>query len=224
MVGSVLLACPPLTCAFTHGVTPRAGKSARHSEPRTIVAHWGSEALRAVFVRFGWGWVRLIEHRYRKERVFSVLVAAVDFPAEIRALRATFESIRRATDPEALSARINELSEQAAAPDLWDDPEAAQKVTSALSHAQSELERVEKMGQRLEDLETIVELSADDTEMAEEAESELASVQAALSELEVRTLLSGEYDQREAVITIRSGAGGVDAADFAEMLDRKSVV
>jgi peptide chain release factor 2 len=53
-----------------------------------------------------------------------------------------------------------------------------------------------------------------------EAERELTSLQKAVGELEVRTLLSGEYDSREAVVTIRSGAGGVDAADFAEMLMR----
>jgi len=53
-----------------------------------------------------------------------------------------------------------------------------------------------------------------------EAERELASLRKAVGELEVRTLLNGEYDEREAVVTIRSGAGGVDAADFAEMLMR----
>src|SRR5450759_6034472 len=53
-----------------------------------------------------------------------------------------------------------------------------------------------------------------------EAETELASLTKAVGELEVRTLLNGEYDKREAVITIRAGAGGVDAADFAEMLMR----
>src|SRR5699024_7436161 len=53
-----------------------------------------------------------------------------------------------------------------------------------------------------------------------EAETELAKLKKAVGELEVRTLLSGEYDEREAVVTIRAGAGGVDAADFAEMLMR----
>ncbi|NYL79744.1 PCRF domain-containing protein, partial [Salmonella enterica] len=59
-----------------------------------------------------------------------------------------------------------------------------------------------------------------DAETLAEAAKELAAIQAAVEKLEVRTLLSGEYDEREAVITIRAGAGGVDAADFAEMLMR----
>jgi peptide chain release factor 2 len=153
-------------------------------------------------------------------------VAAVDFPAEIRALRQTFTSIREVTDLERLRAEIADLSEQAAAPDLWDDPDAAQKVTSRLSHSQAELDRVERMGQRIDDLEVLVEMAEESDDAAEaaetlaDAERELAGIRKALSELEVRTLLSGEYDPREALLTIRAEAGGVDAADFAEMLLR----
>ena len=152
---------------------------------------------------------------------------ATDFPAEISALRTTLGTIRAVSDPEGLRKRIADLSEQAAAPDLWDDPDAAQKVTSALSHAQNELERVESLGSRLDDLEVLVEMALDTAEDDPErattladAEAELTSLQKDLGALEVRTLLNGEYDSREAVVTIRSGAGGVDAADFAEMLLR----
>ena len=60
----------------------------------------------------------------------------------------------------------------------------------------------------------------DDADSRAEVEAEVASLQKAIDELEVRTLLSGEYDAREALMTIRSEAGGVDAADFAEMLLR----
>jgi peptide chain release factor 2 len=75
---------------------------------------------------------------------------------------------------------------------------------------------------RIDDLEVLVELAEgeDDAESFAEAERELVAVRAALGELEVRTLLSGEYDEREALLTIRAEAGGVDAADFAEMLMR----
>jgi len=149
-------------------------------------------------------------------------VAATDFPAEIRDLRTTLESIKAVSDPTALRTRIADLSEQASAPDLWDDPDAAQKITSALSAAQAELDRVDRLGGRIDDLETLVEMAAeeDDADTLAEAESELVGIRKDLGELEVRTLLGGEYDQRDAVVTIRAGAGGVDAADFAEMLMR----
>jgi peptide chain release factor 2 len=147
---------------------------------------------------------------------------AVDFPAELRTLRQTFSSILEVTDVDGLKKKISELSDAAAAPDLWNDPERAQAVTSKLSHLQAEVERVERMGSRIEDLEVLVELaeSEDDADTLAESERELEGVKKDLGELEVRTLLSGEYDSREALVTIRSEAGGVDAADFAEMLMR----
>ncbi|BCW49042.1 peptide chain release factor 2 [Arthrobacter sp. StoSoilB13] len=149
-------------------------------------------------------------------------MAEIDFPAEIRALRATYSSIENVTDVDALKAEIAELSEQAGAPDLWDDPASAQVVTSRLSHRQAEVERLSKLASRIDDLEVLVELGQDEGDEASMAEAakELDSIRKALAELEIVTLLSGEYDEREAVVTIRAGAGGVDAADFAEMLMR----
>ena len=148
---------------------------------------------------------------------------AVDFTQEIKELRATMDSVRGVTDLDSLHAQIKELEARASAPDLWDDPEAAQQVTSALSRANAERDRVVGMDARIDDLETLVEMATEDGGDAEtlaEAERELTQIKKVLGELEVRTLLSGEYDEREAVVTIRSGAGGVDAADFAEMLMR----
>lgn len=152
-------------------------------------------------------------------------MASFDFSAEIKELRTIFTSIAAVSDIEGIERAIEDLSAQAAAPDLWDDVENAQKVTSALSYKQSELNRLRLLSSRIDDVEVMVELAeAEDEETAAElladAERECGEIRAKLEELEVLVLLSGEYDQREAVVTIRSGAGGVDAADFAEMLLR----
>jgi peptide chain release factor 2 len=147
----------------------------------------------------------------------------IDLSQAIAELRSTFSDIRSVVNVDALTAEIASLSEQAGVPDLWDDTERAQKVTSALSHRQTELARIDSIQRRLDDLEVLVEMANDgegDEETAAEAKSELESLQKSLGELEVQTLLNGEYDPRPAVITIRAGAGGVDAADFAEMLLR----
>jgi len=147
---------------------------------------------------------------------------AVDFALELKDLRSTMESVRQVTDLDSLRTQISELEEQSGAPDLWDDPAKAQVVTSRLSRANSELERIVEMDDRIDELEVLVQLGTEEGDAATmaEAERELASLKKVVGELEVRTLLNGEYDEREAVITIRSGAGGVDAADFAEMLMR----
>src|SRR5690554_1977403 len=146
----------------------------------------------------------------------------LDLSAQIAALRTTFDDIRAVVDVPRLEAQIAELSEKAGAPDLWDDTEKAQQVTSELSHRQSELAKITGISRRLDDLEVMVELANEegDEDAAAEARSELASIQKVLGDLEVQTLLNGEWDDRPAVITIRAGAGGVDAADFAEMLQR----
>ncbi|WP_294181706.1 peptide chain release factor 2 [uncultured Schumannella sp.] len=146
----------------------------------------------------------------------------LDLSDQIAALRSTFADITSVVDLERLRRTIAELSEQAGAPDLWDDTEKAQKVTSALSHRQSELARITEIQNRLDDLDVLVEMAieGDDVESADEAKAELVSLQKTLGDLEVQTLLDGEYDDRGAVVTIRSGAGGDDATDFAEMLMR----
>ncbi|QRZ62262.1 peptide chain release factor 2 [Rothia sp. ZJ932] len=149
-------------------------------------------------------------------------MASIDFNAEIKTLRSTYSSIEEVSNVEGIRATISRLSEAANAPDLWDNPDEAQKITSQLSRSQSELDKLVKLQERIDDLEALVELAEeeDDADTLSEAERELGAIRTVLAELEVVTLLSGEYDQREAVVTIRSGAGGVDAADFAEMLLR----
>jgi peptide chain release factor 2 len=146
----------------------------------------------------------------------------VDFETEIKTLRATMATVRDVTDLGSLRAQITDLEEQVSVPDLWDDVEHAQQVTSRLSRTKSEHDRVVGMDERIDELEVLVQLGQEESDHATmvEAERELASLTKAVQELEVRTLLNGEYDEREAVVTIRSGAGGVDAADFAEMLMR----
>jgi peptide chain release factor 2 len=147
---------------------------------------------------------------------------SVDLAEELKNLKSTMASIEAVVDLASLREEIKRLGEEAAAPDLWDDQAKAQQVTSRLSNVQGELSRVESLRRRLDDLETLYELGVgeDDAETLAEAESELPHVVKSVSEMEVRTLLNGEYDSREALVTIRSEAGGVDAADFAEMLLR----
>ena len=146
----------------------------------------------------------------------------MDVPAELKELSSTLSSIESVLDLPRLRQDVATLEQQAAAPELWSDPDNAQRVTSRLSNVQGEIRRVEDLRRRLQDAQVLWDLAeeANDAESRAEVETDLPALRVAIDELEVRTLLSGEYDDREALVTIRSEAGGVDAADWAEMLMR----
>ena len=142
--------------------------------------------------------------------------------SRIRSAREAYDGIAQVSDLDGLEREITDLEAQAAAPGLWDDPSAAQQVTSRLSHAKSQRDKLVGVRQRLDDLEVLLDLAGemDDEGARAEALAELDRLETVIADLEVQTLLSGEYDEYPAVMTIRAGAGGVDAADFAEMLQR----
>src|SRR5215217_341104 len=150
------------------------------------------------------------------------LDVAADFSVVLDELNTTLKSIEAVLRVDDMRNEIADLEQQAAAPDLWNDVEAAQAITSKLSYLQGDLRRVEELRGRLDDVALMHEMAEEENDEATTAETEreLTSIRAVIDELEVRTLLSGEYDSREALVTIRSEAGGVDAADWAEMLMR----
>jgi peptide chain release factor 2 len=149
-------------------------------------------------------------------------VSTADPRDELKALDATLSSIEQVLDVPGLQRQAIDLEAQASAPDLWNDPDAAQRVTSRLSYVQGEIRRVEGLRSRLDDTSVLLDLAEAEEDAAVHAEAlaEIVALTKAIGELEVRTLLSGEYDSREALVTINSQAGGVDAADWAQMLLR----
>jgi peptide chain release factor 2 len=149
-------------------------------------------------------------------------VSTIETAEALKDLDSTLSSIESVLDVPKMESEIADLEVRASAPDLWDDQAKAQVVTSRLSFLQSESARVRALRARVDDLGVLFELAEaeSDADTTAEAERELESLTKSIGELEVRTLLSGEYDSREALVTIRSEAGGVDAADWAEMLLR----
>jgi peptide chain release factor 2 len=145
-----------------------------------------------------------------------------DVAADLKELSNTLASIEAVMDVDALRKDVAALEEETARPDLWNDQENAQRVTSALARKQGELRRVGELRQRLDDVTVLYELAEDEADAGSlaEAAAEHERLRKDISSMEVRTLLSGEYDSRDALVTVRSGAGGVDAADFTEMLMR----
>jgi peptide chain release factor 2 len=147
---------------------------------------------------------------------------ATDAAGEISDLVSKLASVEAVLNPEAMRKEADGLRERSADPELWADQEQAQAVTRRLSYLEGELTRLEGLRGRLEDVGVMYELaeSEQDEPTREEAGRELASVRRDIDQLEIRTLLSGEYDSREALLSITAQAGGADAADWAEGLRR----
>ena len=149
-------------------------------------------------------------------------MAVTDPNDQLKELNSALSGIESVLDLDAMRREIATLRDTAADPNLWNDQERAQRVTRRLSNLEAELGKVEGLRRRLDDLAVLYELAEteDDAETRDEADRELIGIRKEVQQLEVRTLMSGEYDAREALVTINSQAGGVDAADWAEMLLR----
>jgi peptide chain release factor 2 len=153
-------------------------------------------------------------------------MAARDYQDEIGKVDLTLKSIEQVLNLPKLIETAADLEKQASVPNLWDDPQAAQVITSKLSRAQSTINKINSIRSRLNDLPVMVELSAAESDKAaafKDVDKELDELTKVINDLEVQTLLSGEYDERDALMTIRSEAGGVEAADWAQMLMRMYV-
>ena len=150
-------------------------------------------------------------------------MAAREYADEIAKINVTLQSIEQVLNLPKLIETAADLEAQASVPNLWDDPEKAQVVTSKLSRAQSTINKIQGIRSRLDDLPVMIELADAESDKAaayKDIDLELDNLTKTINDLEVQTLLSGEYDDRDALVTIRSEAGGVEAADWAEMLMR----
>ena len=147
-------------------------------------------------------------------------MAAAEPAEELKRLDATLRSVESFVDLPAKKAELEKLREQASVPDLWNDPDAAKELTSRLSVVEAEINRVESLRRRLDDTGVLLDLagSEDDPDALAEVGTEIAALDTEIAALEVRTLMGGEYDAREALVVISAGAGGVDASDWARML------
>ena len=147
---------------------------------------------------------------------------ARDYAAEVNELSTVLASVEQVLNIPKLQKEFSQLEEEASAPNLWDDPIKAQAVTSKLSRVQSTITKSTTIRRRLDEVPLLFELAEGEKDQSAVADAikELDDVTKAIRDLEVQTLLSGEYDDRDCLITIRSEAGGVEAADWAQMLMR----
>ena len=118
--------------------------------------------------------------------------------------------------------RLIDLEAHAGAPDLWDDPDAARAVTSELAAVRDDVEFVDALTERLDDLDTLFVLGREESDesVVPEIESGIDALRTQLDTLELRALFTGDHDERDAICQVSSGAGGTDAQDWTQMLLR----
>lgn len=121
-----------------------------------------------------------------------------------------------------LTIRQGELEEEASRPDLWEDSAHAREVTTELGRVTADVEALQDLSRRLDDAGALLELieEEDGDSLKGELSDAVAELDKRLGELELRSLFSGEYDERDAIVELHAGAGGTDAQDWCEMLLR----
>jgi peptide chain release factor 2 len=150
-----------------------------------------------------------------------------DFAAELTALGARLAEAERYLGRDKLELRRTELEAEAGRPDLWNDPDTARGVTRELGRVVADLEQLEALRTELEDAEVLRELTVEsvaagspDAALETELTETVDGLGSRLAALELQSLFSGDYDERDAVCEVHAGAGGTDAQDWTEMLLR----
>ncbi len=145
-----------------------------------------------------------------------------DFTDQISAIAARLDEASGYLRIDELKMRQPQLEAEASRPDLWDDQEKARKVTSEVSAVNEDRELYDRLPGDVDDRETIQMMGREENDESGEPEiaEQATSLETVLDELEMRSLFTGEFDERDAVCQIKSGEGGTDAQDWAEMLMR----
>jgi len=145
-----------------------------------------------------------------------------DFSDDLTALRARLDEAARYLRLEESRERLAALETEVSRPDLWDDPDVARKVTSEMAAVRSDVTLFDELDGALDDAATLDQLAREEGDESQEEEiaAAVADLDRRLGELELRSLFSGEHDERDAVCEVHAGEGGTDAQDWAEMLLR----
>ena len=148
-----------------------------------------------------------------------------EYKSKLNAAKPTLEVLRGALKLEAVQKEIEELEAASERPDFWNDVENSQKVQKRLKTLKTKCENYQKLCTAWDDMYTMCEMAIeeDDDSMLEELASEYKNFAEKAESMRLGTLLTGEYDANNALLTLHPGAGGTEAQDWASMLYRMYV-
>ena len=141
---------------------------------------------------------------------------------QLEALKPEIDDLSEALGLSAMLSEIEQLENRAAEPGFWDDMEKSQKILQRTSNLKSKVEEYNKLVSAYDDALALIELGdeEEDLSLLEEAQTEVESIKSELEKQRLKTLLTGEYDKNNAILTFHAGSGGTEAQDWAEMLYR----
>ena len=142
--------------------------------------------------------------------------------SQLPALKERIQEVGGYLDPEGMRTRIKSLEDESLKAGFWDDQRKAQKVLKEKKSLETRLAAFEKISSEAEELPELIDI-AEELDDAEEAKNVIAGfgkLSDEVEDLKTNMLLSGKYDDRDCILSIHSGTGGVDANDWAEMLER----
>ena len=150
------------------------------------------------------------------------VVECYSYKQKRRELGPELEKLAAALDIESAKQEAARLEDETAQDGFWNDLERSQKVQMRLKQLQNKVQRQEKLVSSWEDLTTLCEMGQeeDDADILEELKAEFAQLEEKVEETRMTTLLSGEYDNSNAILQFHAGAGGTEAQDWAQMLYR----
>ena len=150
------------------------------------------------------------------------MITIDELKAKLGGMKTAVDDLRDALSIEASEKRLAELEHQMTMPGFYDDQDRSQKIISEMGEVKNKLERFGKLSTQYEEAETLLEMieEENDPALAAEGEEAVNGVEKAIDELQLMTMLNGEYDHNNAILTFHAGTGGTEAQDWAEMLYR----
>ena len=141
---------------------------------------------------------------------------------ELEGLKPEIDDLADALGLKSIMSEIEQLEHRAAEQGFWDDMEKSQKILQRTSNLKTKVEEFEKLKASYDDTMTLIELGneEEDLSLLDEAKAELEEVKKNLEKQRLKTLLTGEYDKNNAILTFHAGSGGTEAQDWAQMLYR----
>ena len=150
------------------------------------------------------------------------MITIDELKAKLGGMKTAVDDLRDALSIEASEKRLAELEHQMTMPGFYDDQARSQKIIGEMGEVKNKLERFGKLATQYEEAETLLEMieEENDPALAAEGEEAVEGVEKSIDELQLMTMLNGEYDHNNAILTFHAGTGGTEAQDWAEMLYR----